>query len=1186
MAWTERQADAISSRGETLLVSAAAGSGKTSVLVERVMGLILDDRVSLDRMLIVTFTNAAAAEMKEKIGRRIRAALQQEGLAPEDRRFLRHQLSIMGSCNISTFHSFAIEVIRRYYHVIGVQPDLAVCDDARAELFKQEAMDELFEERFSSGDPELRYFLDCYATSRRDDEARKMIEDFYTFLRSLPEPSEWTKALCEGKLLESEDLAAIIKEKIRKSLSFAASLFEKAAAALTEGPERVGLAPALLMADKNRADAGKLRALLDELDSAPFEDILSRLSDISYERMSAAKAEKPSWEHMKSEVTALREAAKEVTGLLKGFSGCSAELLEREKEASLPVLKILCSLTEDYERRYSQKKLSRGLMDFPDMEHMALKILKNEQVSAEYRQRFSCVFIDEYQDSNMVQESLISRVAPKDGVFMVGDVKQSIYKFRQAEPELFLARYKDIKAGKREGRVIDLNANFRSKAAVIGLVNRLFSRIMNPGSCGILYDEDAALYEGAPYTGPLQYEPGLYLAQAKKEDAPAEEDEGRGAAGEELRELKAVELEALQAVDIIRAKLGKPIFDSREQRERPLRYRDMALLLPVVKNRGEVFYKTLSAAGIPVYLARTEGYFDTLEVGIFMDLLRIIDNSRNDVALISVLHFPAFGFSADELARIRIFSNERDRGLGKRKKRPFSSALGLYAAEGGDGALKLRCEDFLEKLALWKKKAAFEPLGSFVWELLSASGIMDCCSALPGGLQRQANLRALADKAQSFEEESASGLYGFITRVDAIREKVSVGEAEIFSEDSDAVRIMSIHKSKGLEFPFVLVCGMTEPLEKGGRNASKLAVHKGLGAAAVLVDPKTGMRNKPSIYRLLKEKDRGEERAERIRLLYVAATRAKDMLYFCAAGRDLWNKWERLGLSSAGDGYYEKDFLSLLYPVFGSGPNVFFSEQSALAAARDAGREELRKGLEQGFAVDESRLPIGPGEIEKRLDFKVPRAEKTGMSKLSVSQLAELARMEEGAPVFSDLSESFRPPAFMAPGKKPGAAARGTAYHTVMEHLPFRKDGHSPEEVRQFMRRLVASSILTQAEYESVDPGRISAFFSSPIGKRVLASSEVMKEAPFTVKRLYEGRELLVQGTLDCCFIEDGSWVLIDYKSNYVDPGAEEAEFERLRKEYLPQLAEYRYALETVTGIPVKEAVLYLFGPGKEIPVR
>jgi len=1183
MAWTSRQQDAIDSRNETLLVSAAAGSGKTSVLVERVLGLILKDHISLENMLIVTFTNAAASEMKEKIQKRIRRELKGGGLAQDEAAFLRHQLSVMGSCNISTFHSFAIEVIRRYYYVIGVQPDLAVSDESRTAIFMEEAMDEMFEDRFASEDPDLKYFLDCYATSKKDDQAKEMILEFRRFLQSLPDPKKWSDDLCSGALLDVDAFAAMALEKAEKALRDGCLLLERAGAVLTEGPLEAGLVPAVQTAQKNAADIVMLRGLEEELSSDPssLSDVIARMESPQFQKMGAAKGEKDSWEHVKNRFNVLRDAAKKLikdTGA--SLSGFSKDLVQREKEALLPVLSVLCRLTEDLDSRFSEKKLSRGLMDFSDIEHMALNILRDEKVSSEYRERFAYVFIDEYQDSNMVQEELIRRVAPEGRIFMVGDVKQSIYKFRLAEPELFLGKYKDIKAGRADGRVIDLNANFRSKAGIIDMVNALFSRIMCPESCGILYDEDAALVEGAPYEGSLIYKPKLYITEPAAEDESAEE----GAEDEAVRRLKSDEIEALQAVRIIREYLGKPIYDAGIGADRPLTYRDMVILMPTVKGKGETFYRALASAGIPVYLARSEGYFDTLEVSVFLDLLRLIDNSRNDLALISVLHFPSFGFSTEDLAEIRIFASGEDLAAGAKKRRPYSAAFRLYAQKGRDEELRDRCRRVRDRLRLWKKKASYGPLASFVWEVLEDSGIMDLCSALPGGLQRQANLRALADKAAEFEETSAAGLYGFIDRIDAIKGKVSVGEAEVFTADAEAVRIMTIHKSKGLEFPFVLVCGMGEELLKT-QHSSSLVIHKAAGAAVDLVDPGTRLRNKTFISRMIREKNRREERAEKIRQLYVAATRAKDILIFSAAGKKLASGWEKTGLSSLGDGYYEKTFLSLLYPAFGTGPTVVLSSFSPQAAGEEQQEDGLRDALKNGFTVDPASLPRGPAQISEILDHEAPEEGTGEKTKYSVSQLAQIQRLGSAAQAARD-PESFRPPAFIEPVERLGAAERGTAYHTVMEHIPFTPEGKEPGDISAFIERLVSSSILTPAESRAVDPVRISEFFSSDIGRRVLASPRVMKEAPFTVKRIYEGREIMVQGTLDCCFMEDGSWVLVDYKSNYVDKSKEEDEAERLRNEYIPQLAQYRYALESITGIPVKEAVLYLFGLGKGVTVR
>ena len=1200
MPWTQRQADAIESRNETLLVSAAAGSGKTAVLVERVITLILQDHIGLDQMLIVTFTNAAASEMKEKIHVRIKKALAEDVLSAADRRFLRHQLSIMGSARISTFHRFASEIIHRYYHIIDVAPQLAVADPARQELLKAEAMDELFEAMFEEENADFKLLMDCYAGVKTDQPVRELILSFCSFLDSLPDPGSFARRLQQGELTDTSLFYALAESDLQTRLTAALHAMDACEPFFLHGAEGMGLPPTELLAEKHRIDREYLQAALNGLSQRPLEETIGLLQKYTFQRMQASKAEKDSWEQIKAEVSALRDMAKEVIKKLrKEYAGFSQQLLELEKEVQLPLFAALCRLTADFDDRYRQKKLAKGLMDFSDMEHYALAILENQQVCSEYREAFRYVFIYEYQDSNMVQETLIRRVSRPDNLFMVGDVKQSIYKFRLAEPELFLTKYQEMKAEKREGRVIDLNANFRSKASVIALVNRLFQVIMNRQTCAMDYDEDAALLEGMPYTGPLSYEPQLYLIDSTRQTEPGketaedalpadeesfkEEPDGEEASSA-IEELKAAELEALQAAGIIRSYLGRPIYDSKKQSERPLSYRDMVILMPVVKGKGEIFYKALAAAGIPVYLERTEGYFDTLEVQVFLNLLRLINNSRNDLALISVLHFPAFGFSADQLAAIRLFAMQE----GLRAREPFSRAFLLYGEKGSDEALRQRCRQFTERIAAWKKEAAYRTLGDFVWMLLCESGILDCCLALPGGIQRQANLRALADKAESYEAESALGLYGFITYIESIKDKVSLGEAEIFSEEADAVRIMTIHKSKGLEFPFVLVTGLAAQFADHG-TPPDLVCHKQLGAGMLLVNPKTSLKNRPFIYRLIRRQQKKEELAERIRLLYVAATRAKDILIFSACKHKAAAYWN--GLSVADErGTFADSYLALLYSAFAGQKTFHLIDRSRLAQAvsQQAAEDPFKEALQKGFCIDENAMPISQEELRQRLAFEIPCGDaENAKTKYSVSQLAELSLLDgNDTAAVPDFKDSFRAPSFIDPKERLDSAARGTAYHTVMEHLPFTSEGKSPGEIRVFMEQLCASGILTEPQLHAVDPGKIAAFFTSPIGRRVCASSRVLKEAPFTLQKEFRGRRILVQGTLDCCFIEDGCWILVDYKSNYVDPAREKEAMEHLQRTYRPQLAEYRYALQTITGIPVKEAVLYLFGPEKELVIK
>ena len=1201
MSWTDSQKKAIDARGNNFLVSAAAGSGKTSVLVERVQKLILEDRVDIDSMLIVTFTNAAAAEMKHRIYAALSGRLGEEKDPAEQKR-LRGQLSALSRANISTFSSFALEIVHRYYHVIGLQPALGICDESREEILKREAMDELMEARYAAKDEAFRAFLDRYAKPDSDDAVRGMILSLHRILQSLPYPEEWLSILPEEG--QTDRFLAFAADQAKSCVEMGIAYFEKASELLDGLP---GLAA------KNLEDLERLAQAREVLAQGDTEGALALLS-LPYQRMTASKAEKPSWEEVKEEVSGLRGNGKEFLNAAKeDYLSITREEMEKEREMGLSSLQTLISLTEDFTGRYGAKKGLLGLMDFADIEHFALRILQDESVQREYREKFACIFVDEYQDSNTVQEELIRSVSRGNNVFMVGDVKQSIYKFRLAEPELFLRKAEDF--GKGEGgELITLNSNFRSKASVIDLVNRVFSQLMTRASCGMDYTQDQRLEEGAPYAGEYIYPARFYLVDMAEDAAGrAQEDEEEAGADapsvdEEIEELKASEAEALQAVRLIREYLGKTIHDGKEKnpakQDRPLRFRDMAILMRAVRTDGEVFYKTLLENGIPVFLERSEGYFDTIEIQVFLNLLRLIDNRSQDIPLLSVLRCPVFGFDASDLAAVRIWAMKRGD-----TRAPYNRIFLQYCEEGPEGGLRDRCRSFAAKLDGWRRQAQYMPLGDFLWRLLDETGYASFAGAVPEGVQRLANLRSLAEKAQSFDEENAGGLYGFIRYIDAIagkKLKVSVGQARVMSESEDAVRIMTIHKSKGLEFPFVLLAGLGK--RRKGREDTHLAVfHKDLGAALRLVNPQTGLYCNPKSLDLILRRKSAEEMAEDIRVLYVALTRPKDILLMTAAVKNAQSKLQSARRLLPSDMQNASDYASVLLSILGEN-SLEIVPQSVLRGSKAQAHqqtEDLTRKLKDGFCVPDGALSEDlRREIASRLAFdssaELSEQEKR---KYSVSQIALLRRQKQALPrtlasgedepsdagaVQASPDVPARLPVFLSEKKKMDASARGTAYHTVMEHLPFTWETYTPQEVASFMDGLQRGHILSEDERAAVDPARICAFFSSRVGmeaRKAAREERLRKEAPFTMTSELDGRSVLVQGTIDCYFEQLGGWVLVDYKSNYIDRSRKEAEMERLRAEYIPQLALYREALEGITGKPVKKAVLYLFGIDEEVSI-
>ena len=1144
MSWTKAQEKVITENNKSLLVSAAAGSGKTSVLVEKVTRLLAEGH-DLSRMLIVTFTNAAAGEMKQRIADSL------------DSSYVRNS-------HISTFHKFAIDVIQQYYQIIGINPSLTICDEYRKSILQNEALDEMFEDLFNSDDEDFIYFLNHYCTSKSNQNVKDMITYLNTFLESLPNSEEYLEKIKNGNAFDENSYAEYAREYIEESLKLIISDLEKAKDLLLN-PGVSAASPMPKLAAKVSEDIDGLKAVLESINANGI-DACSALGEFKFQRMAKTNDEKPSFELIGDKFDILRKSATdEMKSLVKDFGSISLEKLKAEKEAVKKPLNILASLTEDFRNRYQSKKREHNLVDFADIEHYALKILDNKDVCAELRDSFDYIFVDEYQDSNSVQDELISRISKEDNVFMVGDVKQSIYKFRLAEPELFLGRYHLYKkANLKNAEAIDLNSNFRSKKPVIDFINFLFSRLMTMETVGLEYNEDVQLNEGSPYEGDKLYQPKLHIISTTADDGEVVDSE--------IEDLKAAELEALDAVRTIKEYHGKPIFDAKKGVDRPLEYKDMVILLRSTKTKGEVFYKALEDAGIPVYLERGEGYFDTPEIQVLLNLLRIIDNFRQDIALISVLHFPSFGFMADELAKIRIFAKEHDMA-----DVSFADAFKYYE-QNAAGALKDRCTAFLKQIDLYRTEVKAMPLSDFIWSILTDSGIGNYARALPSGAQRYANLKALVERAESFELQNGGGLFSFVSYIELISKDdraVETGQVTVLKEGADTVRIMTIHKSKGLEFPFVLLAGLSSTF-RSSKSKLHLGLHKALGASIRLTEPLKGLYTDPFSLNIINNKRTEEDFAEIIRVLYVALTRAKDILVLSAVVKDA-NAWmsQRTLRNSAKDC---KNYLDMV----GSSFNVSDIEVVSLAdltkSVEPVGfAKTILDSLDKGFNVKEEDLPISLSELKSRIEFDYsPKAEDLLKHKYSVS---EITALKHEVPTDVTGGEKDYPVPMFIKGKVSlGAAAKGTAYHSVMEHLDFANGPKDIESISKLIDDLKQRMLMSEDEANAVDPERIAAFFKSDIGKRASGAKTLYKEKPFILKTMFEGREVLVQGTIDCFFEEDGKWVLVDYKSNYIDKSKLEEEKERLTNSYIPQLELYKEALEKITGKTVKEAVLYLFG--------
>lgn len=1168
MKWTKEQQEAIEIRSKNILVSAAAGSGKTAVLVERIKQLILRDHVSLDHMLIVTFSNAAASEMREKIVDAISKEL--EGSADS---FLREQLNLIHRANISTFHAFSMEVIRRYFYLIDIEPNFKICDEAQKTILQGEAMEQLFSSMFDSCSQDFIDFLNKFAVTKNDNAVKDMIYEAHEFIQSIPDSYEWLRAQAEKLSLtreEFENSSAFheIRNGISKSLSLAEGYFERAGELL----EDHGLASII---PKWTLDMEAFRILRNGFETLSFDEFGRLVSDLKFQTYTASKDEKEAYEEIKEFVSSLRDQAKNaVRKLTSQYFARPLDFYVEDLNKTCRDALYLSRLVEEFDRIYKDKKQKKGLIDFSDIEHYALAVLSREEAAAEYRDKFDYIFIDEYQDSNIVQETLIGKIKRENNLFMVGDVKQSIYKFRLAEPEIFISKYENFKENKNEFDIkLDLNKNFRSKGRIIAAVNDIFSQIMKKDLSGLEYDEDAALYQGQEYSGELDYPVELQIVDDMQIEDLSVDDE--------IREMKKAEIEACTAAQIIRESKGRMIYDAKKGEERLITNKDIVILLRSAKGYAEIYYNALLKEGIPSFIDASDGYFDTLEVEVFLNLLRIIDNRKQDIPFLSVLRSPVFSFTIEEMIRIRTFN----------KQGMYYQAFKDYSQRGEDIALREKSAAVLSRIDQWKKEAPLMPLEDFLWKLIRETGYYEYVGGIPGGSQRQANLRALVDKAVQFQNSQMKGLFSFISYIEAIKKRnVPMGQVKLLGENDDVVRIMTIHKSKGLEFPVVLVGGLGKRFNKDS-DTYQISLHKEIGLGIRFVDRENSCYKKTIVQMAIDQKKRRESMAEELRILYVAFTRAMDKLVLLGTMRDIGSVMDRCSVMGNGDLSGAKSYLDLLIPVLEKTKIIFRqSNRKDISFKKDETEQkkhEIRRLILGGITdiTDGNGLNL---EIERRLRFEYGHRDALRLkSKFAVSELSRLAKEETGAAV-----PVLDTPKFTRDKSKFTGAEKGTILHKVMEHLDFRfmgevwKEGDREKKIAAIQAAaedLVKREILTAEETSAISYPKILGFFDSDIGRRAGQSPRLYKEVSFNIMKQIAGENIIIQGTIDCYFEEDGKYILLDYKSDYVGDPVDGSGIERLTERYRMQLGLYKDALEKIRGIKVEEAYLYLFDAGKGI---
>ena len=1207
--FTLDQQRVIDTRNKNILVSAAAGSGKTAVLVERIIRRIMDPKepVDIDKMLVVTFTNTAAASMKERISNAIQSRLAME---PENTH-LQRQAILVHQAQITTIHSFCLYLIKNHFEAIGLTPDFTVADEASVKLLAGEIKEQVLEEAFAEANADFLYMVEFICHNGKESSLEEYMDQLYARAMSMPFPKSW---LMERKKdYDFQNLKDFTDTDAGKYLYLHIHGLLKSYEEAYGQLYRIATQPdgPYMYADLLEAEQQYLQRMLKQ---ESLEDISRLLPTMDFGRLPAKKDEsenaaKKEW--VKNKRSAYKKAIQE---LGTQFFGKSPQSIEVENAACKRVTEALIHVTLTYMERLAAEKRRRGLIDFHDMEHMALEILLREtadgfeptEIACSYREFFEEVMVDEYQDSNMVQEFLVTAVSDmaKNNRFMVGDVKQSIYKFRLARPELFMEKY-HLYAGKDTDKNIriDLTQNFRSRKEVLAATNSVFEKVMLPELGGIAYDEHAALYPGAHYIeAPGMEAELLVVTEDRPEHYDAKEWEAYCVAG--------------RIKELIRE--GR-ILDESGNGLRQVTYGDIVLLFRSPTSFEEAYKKVFEEQQIPIFMTSGSGYFDAVEIQNLVKLLQTIENPRLDIPFFGVCTSVFGGMNESQLAKVKVHYKEALHGRDiKKSEQCLYDMLCLYARDFPEDEITVIIKQLQEKLQRYREQMEYLTVAELLYQILRDFHYREYISVLPDGEKRLANVALLLEKATTFGAGSYRGLFAFTSYINQLhKQSIDYGEAGMV-EHTDAVRVMSIHKSKGLEFPVAIVCGMGQNYQMRDKQ-QMILIDNDMGVGMDYVNPLLRSKNKTLRKNVIALKMEQEILAEEQRILYVAMTRAKEKLIMVGY-KAKFEGWEMQdseftlnltkGTCMLSDVLMAKSYLDLcLLARHEHSPIViremtmedYVVKEITETVSRDERKEWLLTRLKQSSAslsdmqADEHQLYQ---TCMEHFAFKYPYDDlKDLYTATSVSELKKAAIKEEQADVH-DIFEKEREkelfpyiPPFMQQKVEMSGAERGTAYHRVMELVDFRKPPAKYEEWQQSLEEMVKTGRLSERQKECIYIPILCKFMTSDIARRMRKAAEsglLHKEQSFylgvpanQVNASFPAEELmLIQGIIDVYFEEDGELVLVDYKTDSVTNGQE------LVERYQTQMLYYTKALVQTLDKKVKEVILYSMSLGEEVKLE
>ncbi len=1216
--WTDEQEKAMNLRNRNILVSAAAGSGKTAVLVERIFKLLTEgsNPLDIDQLLVVTFTNAAAAEMKERVQDRLNQCLEED----PDNVHVQQQIAAMHTAKIMTIHSFCLHVIRNYFNVIDLDPSFRIGDETELKILKQDVAEELLENYYAKNDSVFLDFVECFSTGKLDGGLEDLLIQVYEFSRSYPWPEEWLDSCLN--IFRSKDVNELLGHEV---MQFMGQYILKMAEELC-----VTLEKAKALCLEEDGPVAYLDNICEELDvltalkkSVDLDTCYKIMQSLVFKPLSRKKMPDAS-EDKKNQVKVLRDFVKKtVTDIKNSLMSVDMETSLDYLNSMCPVMEKLVELVKAFSEAFANAKEEKNMVDFGDLEHFALKILIAKEeghvvptpIAHVFRNQFAEILVDEYQDSNQVQETILTSISRaslgKPNMFMVGDVKQSIYKFRLAKPELFMHKYDTYSLEDSTEQRVDLHKNFRSRDVVLQTVNFLFDKLMGKELGQIAYDHDAALYPGATFP-----ETHVHIAAEGEVLLLEGSDEGEDKALEARMVAKRIH-------ELVDGENPLFVLDKETGIYRKVRYGDIVILLRTISNWSDVFVRELNMEGISALAETASGFFSVTEVRTVMAYLAIVDNPMQDIPLAAVLHSPIGRFSDEDLSMIRSVNKN---GLLYESCKTFLNTesdmfLEMHYEMNAVAHVRHRLNSFFEQLNDLRDKIPFLSVHELLLEIYGQTGYYRLVGAMPGGKRRQANLDMLVEKAVTYENTSYQGLFNFIRYMDKLKKyEIDFGEAMISDNLVDTVRIMSIHKSKGLEFPVVFVSGLGKGFNHQDARDG-LVIHSELGFGPDYIESKLRIKTPTVVKKLLSKKMVLENLGEELRVLYVALTRAKEKLIMTGCVKDMeksLEKWSAFsGLSASRLTFLEKIqaqsyldwIMSVLVqhrstykllahfdkasPIF----NPYYDDPTAIDVyfytVEDLMRESVEKSTDDllsKFVLEHwdstcVYVPQMRDAMENMLLWQYPFLNETmERTKFSVSEIKHMHQMEdmETQPMVETTFEENDENASMTKEERmANAALRGTTVHRILELMDI-DTIHNVEDVYALADAYVQKGFITKEGRDLIYEPGIFRFAKSKIARRMADADikgDLYREQQF-VMGINPDNQLLIQGIIDAWFIEDGQAVIVDYKTDYVpDDGTS------LILKYKVQLDYYAKAVEQITGIPVKEKIIYSLGLGKSLNV-